>query len=106
MLPDRHRRPAVFSLDYIRLPVCLSHYLYNVSMDTGGVLLGEDGALGDIATLLYVCFPLPTLLLYSWHSNCWTKAEKSTMKTLTDQLTKNTKKGYAKCWIFFMIVIA
>lgn len=48
------------SLDYTCLPVCLSHYLYNVSMDMGGVLLGEEGASGgggDIATLLYVCFP-------------------------------------------------
>lgn len=38
------RRPAVYSLDYICLPVCLSHYLYNVSMEMGGLLLGEDGA--------------------------------------------------------------
>lgn len=27
-------------------------------MDMGGVLLREDGAQGNIATLLYVCFPL------------------------------------------------
>lgn len=27
-------------------------------------------------------------------------------KNTDDQLTKNTKKGYAKCWSFFMIVIA
>lgn len=38
------RRPAVYSLDYICLPVCLSHYLCNVSMEMDGVLLGEDGA--------------------------------------------------------------
>lgn len=27
MPPDKHRRLAVYSLDYICLPVCLSHYL-------------------------------------------------------------------------------
>ena len=59
---DTADQPSIIGL---HLPVCLSHYLYNVSIDMGGVFLGGRSCIrGDIATLLYVCFPIPLRSCY------------------------------------------
>lgn len=65
MPPDRHRRSAVCSLDYICVPVCLSRYLYNVSMDLGWGLAGGGWCIEVGYSNYSVCmFSSPPLSCY------------------------------------------
>lgn len=77
-------------------------------MDVGGLLLGEDGAQRDIATLLYVCFPLPPFLAIFFIFCRLDKGGKVHL-TNTDWPADNEqekKEAMLNVWIFFMIVIA
>lgn len=65
------------------------------------MLLGED-----IATLLYVCFPLPPLSCYILGSFLDKKAENPPLKKNTDRPADKEKKKEAMLNVFLRLVIA
>lgn len=82
----------------LHLSACVScTYLYNVSIDTGGVFRGEYGANGVTATLLYVYVLLFPFFLLIFALDLW-EAYSMKRKKKHDRPTDDHKKGYAKCW--------
>lgn len=96
------RRPAVYSLDYICLPVCLSHYLCNVSMEMDGVVVGGGWCIGGYSkssVRMFCSSPLSCYILLIW--SVGQRLKKPITNTLTNQLRRNTKKAMLNIEFFY-----